>query len=348
MAVSTANFTVGQDPPLVKLPVHTGYCPQRLLRVGERSMFPFHLLAALALATGGLFFAQSDIRESALPKAIPVTIQEGSAEMEYIVALQDGNDVEELLASLDIPLEHALVSPDKETPLTAGLTVTIVRERRISIIDGSAEPRERVTYARTVGDAVTEIGLVLGPLDRLIPDPAFPVRDETVIRILRIREEERREMVAIPFPVTATEDSDLAFGQERVLSEGRPGRAEELVRIVSENGRTVRRTILTRTVVEEPTPERRSRGTRIVIGRTLEGAASWYRYRGGDFAASTIFPRGTFLRITNLLNGRTVIVRVNDYGPTAPGRVIDLDAVAFGKLAPLSVGLIPTRVEEFR
>ena len=68
------------------------------------------------------------------------------------------------------------------------------------------------------------------------------------------------------------------------------------------------------------------------------GAASWYgeQYHGKitasgepfdmyDFtAAHATLPLGTFVRVTNLNNGRTVTVRVNDRGPFVRGRIIDV------------------------
>jgi len=68
------------------------------------------------------------------------------------------------------------------------------------------------------------------------------------------------------------------------------------------------------------------------------GAASWYgeQYHGKitasgepfdmyDFtAAHATLPLGTFVQVTNLNNGRTVMVRVNDRGPFVKGRIIDV------------------------
>jgi rare lipoprotein A len=41
-------------------------------------------------------------------------------------------------------------------------------------------------------------------------------------------------------------------------------------------------------------------------------------------AAHPTLPLGTFVKVTNLRNGRTVVVRVNDRGPVVEGRIIDL------------------------
>src|SRR5437764_15365240 len=68
------------------------------------------------------------------------------------------------------------------------------------------------------------------------------------------------------------------------------------------------------------------------------GTASWY---GEDFAgkptasgepynmfdltaAHPTLPLGSFVRVTNLRNGRSVVVKVNDRGPIVPGRIIDV------------------------
>jgi len=41
-------------------------------------------------------------------------------------------------------------------------------------------------------------------------------------------------------------------------------------------------------------------------------------------AAHPTLPLGTWVRVTNLRNGRAVVVRINDRGPIVPGRIIDV------------------------
>jgi hypothetical protein len=79
-----------------------------------------------------------------------------------------------------------------------------------------------------------------------------------------------------------------------------------------------------------------------------EGLASWYKYKGCDCAASPDYPKGTILRVTNINDDKSLEVTVNDFGPERdkhPERVIDLDVVAFKKLAHKSEGLISVLVE---
>jgi serine-type D-Ala-D-Ala endopeptidase (penicillin-binding protein 7) len=78
------------------------------------------------------------------------------------------------------------------------------------------------------------------------------------------------------------------------------------------------------------------------------GQASWYKYKGGLFAASPDFPKKSKLRVYNIANNKFVDVVINDFGPDRkihPGRVIDLDSVAFKKIASTGAGLINVRIE---
>lgn len=86
----------------------------------------------------------------------------------------------------------------------------------------------------------------------------------------------------------------------------------------------------------------------------LKGSASFYggrlhgskRADGGRFnqwemsAAHKTLPFGTILKVTNLNNGNTVNVVVNDRGPYIKGRVLDLSRGAFRILANEKVGVL--------
>jgi len=81
------------------------------------------------------------------------------------------------------------------------------------------------------------------------------------------------------------------------------------------------------------------------------GVASWYKYKNGNFAASPDFKKGSVLRVTNLANGKFVDVTINDFGPERakhPDRVIDLDKVAFQKIASTRDGLIKIKISPLK
>lgn len=93
------------------------------------------------------------------------------------------------------------------------------------------------------------------------------------------------------------------------------------------------------------------------------GIASWYGYetyrqKGGHMtangeafhpsgltAAHKYLPLPTFVKVTNLENRRSIILRVNDRGPFVDGRIIDLSAGAARKLGFYEQGTAEVRVE---
>lgn len=62
-------------------------------------------------------------------------------------------------------------------------------------------------------------------------------------------------------------------------------------------------------------------------------------------AASREYERGTFLRVTNLRNGKWVIVQVTDY-IEHPERDLDLSSYAFSRIENLRVGLLKAKIEK--
>lgn len=91
-------------------------------------------------------------------------------------------------------------------------------------------------------------------------------------------------------------------------------------------------------------------------GYDERGIASYYGskfhgYKTSDFeeydmykfsAASKVLPLPSFARVTNLQNGKSVIVRVNDRGPFVPNRIIDLSLAAAVRIGiwPRGTGLV--------
>ena len=62
-------------------------------------------------------------------------------------------------------------------------------------------------------------------------------------------------------------------------------------------------------------------------------------------AAHKKLPFGTKVRVTNLANGKTVVVKINDRGPFIKGRILDLSKSAFSNIANVASGVIEVRIE---
>ena len=62
-------------------------------------------------------------------------------------------------------------------------------------------------------------------------------------------------------------------------------------------------------------------------------------------AAHRDLPFGTYVRVTNLSNGKKVVVRINDRGPFKRGRIIDLSYAAARKIGMVKDGSTRVRIE---
>jgi rare lipoprotein A len=97
-------------------------------------------------------------------------------------------------------------------------------------------------------------------------------------------------------------------------------------------------------------------------GWSQRGTASWYgkQFQGRKTASGEIFdmnrltashpslPFGTVVKVTNLGNGKSVVVRINDRGPSVRGRIIDLSRAAAEEIDMVSAGLAEVEVEVIR
>jgi rare lipoprotein A len=93
---------------------------------------------------------------------------------------------------------------------------------------------------------------------------------------------------------------------------------------------------------------------------TQRGTASWYgkRFHGNPTssgekydmykmtAAHPILPIPSYVRVTNVVNRRSVVVRVNDRGPFHAGRAIDLSYAAAYKLGYIAQGSAEVQIEQ--
>jgi peptidoglycan lytic transglycosylase len=98
-----------------------------------------------------------------------------------------------------------------------------------------------------------------------------------------------------------------------------------------------------------------------IPGTSERGMATWYggrdgldrsrtasgeRYDQNEYtAAHRSLPFGTRVRVTNLKNGRSVTVRINDRGPFGQGRIIDLSRAAARSIDMIGDGVVPVMVE---
>ena len=65
-------------------------------------------------------------------------------------------------------------------------------------------------------------------------------------------------------------------------------------------------------------------------------------------AAHKKLPFGSNVRVTNVSNGKSVVVKINDRGPFVKGRIIDLSKSAFSSIGNTTSGAIKVKIEVIR
>lgn len=101
-------------------------------------------------------------------------------------------------------------------------------------------------------------------------------------------------------------------------------------------------------VPEKEFSAHRKQGTASWYGRKFHGQRTWsgeiYDMYGMSAAHPTL-PLPSYARVTNLQNGKSVVVRINDRGPFSSGRMMDLSFAAAYKLGFADTGIAAVEVE---
>lgn len=299
-------------------------------------------LAAFLLL--GIFF----IKKDASPRI--------SAREEKIIFLSDENisgkvvtrakTVEEFLQKQKINLDSKdIVIPEKNQNIFSGLNIMIRRSKKAAInVDG--QKIEGDTFSGTAEEFIWEKNITLKDEDIVVPERRTALADGANIKITRVEIKEEIKNQPIDFKEIANEDSKLGWRIKKITQKGEKGNLAITYSVAYHDSKEVSRKVLKKETTKEPVAQIVTQGTYMKLGKANTGQGTWYAWKGGLFAASTTLPRGAFAKVTNTENGKSVVVQINDYGPQGKGRIIDLDKVAFEKIASLGAGVIGVKVEQ--
>lgn len=315
-------------------------------RVAKRKIKFFSFLTVLILLSLAVyfFFLKADPLAWNGVNQKSITLSDGGLEFSFKNVPE--KTVGEFLAVQKLSLQGGdSIFPDETAVLFSGMRIHIARAHPMTIFVDGVERAIR-TQALSVGQALIEGGFVLDEDD--IVTPGKEAFAESGIKVTVIRVETREESVekSIAFAKQVNEDDTLSWRKNVVTEKGEKGIERLTYRVSSHDGKEVNRKLLKSEVIKEPVTEVTTQGTFVKVGKSHRGAASWYAYTGTLSAANPWLPMGSFVRVTNIDNGKSVIVKINDRGPFAPGRIIDLDKVAFAKIASIGAGVINVKMEE--
>lgn len=312
----------------------------------KKGLKPFSFLIALLFlsAIAYLYFGKVEPGEWSKNNNKAIAVVDGGFEFPF--ANVSEKTVGEFLISKKLSLKEGdSIFPSEGTVLFSGAHIIIVRAHAmIARVDG----REIIlhTQALSVGQGLDESDITVDEDDIVSPGRDTFAENGIKIVITRVKIEEQSVDKLVTFDKKVNEDDKLSWRKTIVMRKGEKGINRLTYRVSTYDGKEVNRKLLKTETIKEPVTEITTQGTYVKVGKTHKGAASWYAFTGTLSAANPWLPIGSYVRVTNLENGKSIIVRINDRGPFVPGRIVDLDKVAFQKIASTGQGVIGVTMEE--
>ncbi|MGI6096952.1 MAG: septal ring lytic transglycosylase RlpA family protein [Dethiobacteria bacterium] len=338
---------------------------RRFLETVQEGLINAFLLAFLALMI-----------VTAHTAATEVTINDGG----YLYRYRGrAVDVAALLKEKEITLRpNDTIDVDLDVPLVQGMEINI--QRAIPVRIHTKDGVEQLwTTATHVAGALNVAGIEFKETDEVEPGLWTPLRPNQAIVLTEIDVEKEIEVEKLAFAEERQADASLIRGKTKVVQEGVEGLKQKVYRVVYANGKECKRELVAEEIIREPISKIVAVGTapppefllasrggtkseeQNAVRGVCNGTASWY---GGSFhgcnthygeifnknemtAASRTLGYNTKVKVTFLKTGRSVIVRINDYGPFN-GHIIDLSEAAAQEigLKPHGVGKVKLEVLE--
>ena len=298
-----------------------------------------------------------------------------------VVRWTTAKNVAEVLARLNQSDPDNLVSVSRSLDISrAGLSFSMQTAKDVTVTIGGKT--QKITAVGTVADALKAAKVEVDSSDAVNPGLGTPLSDDMKITLTMVDQKSQKRRVAVPFSTKKVEDSSLSKGEIKVITKGVNGINEETWTVVFKDGKKVSEKKVSSKVVNAPVTQVVKVGTKtasssspstrsssashrstasqssdpVTSGTTClastygegDGTAGGPTASGETFdpsaftAASKTLPLGSTIRVTNVSNGRTVTVRINDRGPYVGGRCLDLSTAAMNAIAP-GQGLVTVR-----
>jgi uncharacterized protein YabE (DUF348 family) len=170
------------------------------------------------------------------------------------------------------------ISMPLETPLTADLKVSIRRSQPIRI-QVQGQEITLPTAAETIGQALAQAGISLQNLDYSIPGENDPIPADSIIKVIRVREEITTQPKTIPFTSEYVADPLLQIDSQKVVQTGEYGLRIAQVRVRYEDEKEVSRKTEAEWVSKAPVTQKYAYGTMVNVQTlsTPDGTIQYYR-----------------------------------------------------------------------
>lgn len=213
-------------------------------------------------------------------RAIPILVDDGGLPFTIQTTAPT---VGEALREADMILylgDH--IQPSLGSPISTGLRVLIQRSNPLHLFADGREMKTRV-QGRTVGDALSEMGIGVAGLDQVQPGLGQLLYDNIEIRVTRVQEDVEVEEDIVPFDTVFVPDSGILIDNQEVQDAGAEGITRSRFRVRYEDGAEVAREFEDRWVAQTPAQRKIAFGQRItprtVTGPDGQELTYWRRIR---------------------------------------------------------------------
>lgn len=213
-----------------------------------------------------------------------------------IVMVQDGkpkevwstaNTVDELLKEQDLSVkEHDKITPSKNTKLKADMEVAIDKAFSLKLVVGGEEKQVWST-STTVADFLKQQGVKLNDLDRVEPELAEKVEAENTVNVIRIEKVTDVVEEPVDFAVITKKDDSLSKGKEKVVKAGKDGLISKKYEVIKENGKEVKRELLSEKVVNKKQDKVVTVGTQTTVAQASRGVTNVSSSSGKEIYVSS-------------------------------------------------------------
>ena len=297
-----------------------------------------------------------------------------------VVRWTTAKNVSEVLDQLNQSDPDNLVSVSRSLDISrTGLSFSMQTAKDVTVTAGGKT--QKVSAVGTVADALKAAKISVDSNDVSKPGLGTPLADGMKITLTMVDQKSQKRRVAVPFSTKRVENPSMAKGATEIATKGVKGTNEETWTVVYKDSKKVSEKKVSTKVVKAPVTQVVKVGTKkaesssassrsnsrsrsnsgsasnpVTSGSTCvastygegDGTAGGPTASGETFdpsaltAASRTLPLGSTIRVTNVNNGRTVTVRINDRGPYVGGRCLDLSTAAMNAIAP-GQGLVTVR-----
>jgi len=234
---------------------------KRPTALGKSSLFAFAFVIMLI----GLSF----VGYSVLNKTVTVVIDGQPKEVKTFK-----KTVGEVLQEAKIKLsQEDVITPGKSTSLKEGMKISIEKAKAVKVlVDGKVtEVRTPVT---TIGEIIKKEGIKLGQLDKVSPALTEKISPGMEIKITRVAEKLQNIESQIPFTIERKKNNKISIGIKKLLQQGQPGIRSKVIKITYENGKPIKKEVVSDKIIKKPVPQIIAVGTLRVVSRGGHSFAS--------------------------------------------------------------------------